>query len=94
LLAKQFKLTEAEVAQRFPSGSSTILANRSGWATTFRTKTGLIQKVSPKTDRATPAGLGVLKSHSLEITEADLKELPRREEAWEAVLTLSPISTG
>ena len=38
LLAEQFKLTAAEVSQRFPSGSSTILANRSGWAMTFLTK--------------------------------------------------------
>ena len=84
LLAEQFKLTEAEVAQRFPSGSSTILANRSGWAMTFLTKAGLIQKVSPKTYLATPAGQEILKSHLAEITEADLKQLPGWEEAWEA----------
>ena len=84
LLAEQFKLTEAEVAQRIPSGSSTLLANRSGWAMTFLTKAGLIQKVSPKTYLATPAGQEILKSHLAEITEADLKQLPGWEEAWEA----------
>jgi len=84
LLAEQFKLTEAEVLQRFPSGSSTILANRSGWAMTFLTKAGLIEKVSPKTYSASPAGLEILKSHPSEITEADLKQLPGWEEAWEA----------
>jgi len=81
LLAEQFKLTEAEVSQRIPSGSSTILANRSGWAMTFLTKAGLIQKVSPKTYSASPAGLAILKSHPSDITEADLKQLPGWEEA-------------
>jgi restriction system protein len=38
LLTEQFKLTEAEVLQRVPSGSATLLANRSGWAMTFLTK--------------------------------------------------------
>lgn len=63
LLAEQFKLTEAEVLQRVPSGSATLLANRSGWAMTFLTKAGLIEKVSPKTYSASPAGLEILKSH-------------------------------
>ena len=84
LLTEQFKLTEAEVLQRVPSGSATLLANRSGWAMTFLTKAGLIQKVSPKTYSASPAGLEILKSHPSEITEADLKQLPGWEEAWEA----------
>ena len=47
LLAEKFKLTEAEVLHRVPSGSATLLANRSGWAMTFLTKAGLIEKVSP-----------------------------------------------
>ena len=84
LLTEQFKLTEAEVLQRIPSGSSTVLANRSGWGMTFLTKAGLIQKVSPKTYSASPAGLEILKSHPSEITEADLKQPPGWEEAWEA----------
>ena len=51
---------------------------------TFLTKAGLIEKISPKTYSASPAGLEILKSHSSEITEADLKQLPGWEEAWEA----------
>jgi hypothetical protein len=35
LLAEQFKLTEADLLLRVPSGSSTLLANRSGWAGTL-----------------------------------------------------------
>ena len=84
LLADQFKLTEADLLLRIPSGSSTILANRSGWAMTFLTKAGLILKVSPKTYSATDVGRRMLKSHASGITEADLKELPGWEDAWEA----------
>lgn len=84
LLAEQFKLTGADLLLRIPSGSSTILANRSGWAMTFLTKAGLILKVSPKTYSATDVGRRMLKSHASGITEADLKELPGWEDAWEA----------
>jgi restriction system protein len=84
LLAEQFKLTEADLLLRVPSGSSTLLANRSGWAMTFLTKAGLILKVSPKTYSATDVGRRMLKSHASGITEADLKELPGWEDAWEA----------
>ena len=84
LLADQFKLTEVDLLLRVPSGSSTLLANRSGWAMTFLTKAGLILKVSPKTYSATDVGRRMLKSHSSGITEADLKELPGWEDAWEA----------
>ena len=84
LLADQFKLTEVDLLLRVPSGSSTLLANRSGWAMTFLTKAGLILKVSPKTYSATDVGRRMLKSHASGITEADLKELPGWEDAWEA----------
>ena len=39
LLTEQFKLTEAEVLQRVPSGSATLLANRSGWALSYECHT-------------------------------------------------------
>jgi restriction system protein len=84
LLAEQFKLTEEELLLRVPSGSSTLLANRSGWAMTFLTKAGLITKVSPKTYSATPAGHEMLKAYPSEISEDALKELPGWEDAWEA----------
>jgi hypothetical protein len=37
-MAKQFTLSQEEAAQRIPSGGSTLIANRCGWAMTFLTK--------------------------------------------------------
>jgi restriction endonuclease Mrr len=52
-MQEHFKLTEEERAARIPSGHSTVVRNRTGWAMTFLTKAGLIHKVAPKTYRAT-----------------------------------------
>jgi restriction endonuclease Mrr len=40
------------------------------------TKSGLIEKVQPKTHRATPRGIAFLKEHPDAITVRDLKTLP------------------
>jgi len=51
-----FNLTPQERSARIPSGASTLVANRTGWAMTFLTKAGLIEKVAFKTYRATELG--------------------------------------
>jgi len=77
-----FGLSEEERNARVPSGSSTYLRNRVGWAMTFLTKGRLIEKVAPKQYAATKFGLEFLASHPNAITVRDLKGIDGWEEAW------------
>jgi restriction system protein len=77
-----FHLTPDERAARIPSGSSTYVQNRNGWAMTFLTKAGLIAKVAPRTYRATDFGRKYLTEHPKAITERDLRSIPGWQEAW------------
>ena len=81
-MSHQFDLTEKECALRIPSGTSTYIRNRTGWAMTFLTKGALIEKVAKATYRATPAGHTFLDSHPTEILNSDLKQIEGWEEAW------------
>jgi restriction system protein len=67
-----FHLTDEEMALRIPSGTSGVVANRSGWAMTHLTKAALIAKIAPKTYRATDAGKSFLETHHGAITTRDL----------------------
>lgn len=79
-MADQFGLSEEERAARIPSGNSTYVSNRAGWAMTDLTKCRLIEKVAPKTYQATDYGLKFLKTHPNGITLKDLTVLPE----WQA----------
>jgi restriction system protein len=81
-MIQKFKLTPAEAEQRLPSGGSTYIRNRVGWAMSFLTKGGLIAKVAPKTYRATEFGKEFLAKHPETIPVADLEAIPGWEEAW------------
>jgi restriction endonuclease Mrr len=80
-MAKHFGLSAAEQEDRLPSGASTVVANRVGWAMTFLTKGGLIEKVATKTYQATSTGLRFLESHASTITAKDLRTI----EGWEEI---------
>lgn len=79
----EFKLTPEEIAHRLPSGGSTI-RNRTGWAMTFLTKAGLIEKVAPKNYTASASGALFLERHQGPIREKDLRKIPGYNEAWAA----------
>jgi restriction system protein len=81
-MAQHFKLTPDECSDRIPSGNSTFVENRAGWAMTFLTKAELIEKVAPKTYQATPKGIAFLAKHPTAISVADLHALPGWREAW------------
>jgi restriction system protein len=81
-ITRQFKLSPSEIEQRIPSGSSTVIGNRTGWAMTFLTKGGLISKIAPKTYRTTDLGREFLSKHPTDITVAKLEAIPGWEGAW------------
>ncbi|OHE86722.1 MAG: hypothetical protein A3G75_12505 [Verrucomicrobia bacterium RIFCSPLOWO2_12_FULL_64_8] len=81
-MQQHFNLTEEERNARIPSGQSTFLRNRVGWAMTFLTKAELIEKVAAKTYRATPKGIALRAEHPNGITLQDLRALKGWDEAW------------
>ncbi len=81
-IIRKFQLTPTEAEQRLPSGGSTYIHNRVGWAMSFLTKGGLIAKVAPKTYRATEAGRKFLNDHPQGIALSDLEAIPGWAEAW------------
>lgn len=82
-MVKEYQLSAEEVAHKLPSGGLTI-RNRVGWAMTFLTKAGLIERVAPKTYRATSLASDFLRKHPDRIRDADLKTIPGYLEAWRA----------
>ena len=83
-MAAEFALTQEEQEQRIPSGGSTMIGNRAGWAMSHLTKGGLIEKAAKFTYRATPKGREYLQTHEGPITPKDLREIEGLVEAWQA----------
>ncbi len=83
VMTKEFGLSPAEAEQRLPSGQSTVIRNRVGWAMHYLTRAGLIEKVESKTWRASKAGAAFLAAHPHTITASDLKAVPEFDE-WES----------
>ncbi len=81
-MTQAFALTPDEAEQRVPSGGTTYIGSRTGWAMTFLTKAKLIEKVATATYRTTPAGIEFLSSHPHEITLENLRNIEGWEEAW------------
>lgn len=81
-MSQYFHLTDKERSERIPSGKSTVVGNRTGWAMTFLTKGNLIEKVAPKTYRATSFGKTFLSTHPSTIAVKDLRGLPEWEANW------------
>jgi restriction system protein len=77
-----FKLNPEERNARIQTGA-TYVRNRAGWAMTFLTKGGLIEKVAPRTYQATEFGRKFLADHPTEISNRDLKRIPGWEQAWQ-----------
>jgi restriction system protein len=80
-MEEHFQLTPQEREARIQTGA-TYVSNRSGWAMTFLTKGGLIEKVAPRTYRATSRGNRFLSEHPDTITVKDLEAIEGWKEAW------------
>lgn len=77
-----FALSEEDANKLLPSGSATYIRNRVGWAMTFLTKAGLIEKVAPRTYSATARGKTFLEQHPEAIRVKDLEAVEGWDEAW------------
>src|SRR4051812_3237411 len=80
----EFNLSPEDQVALIPSGGSTYVRNRTGWAIRFLTKAGLIEKVAPKQYQATERGRESLLAHPELITQRDLSQLEGWREAWGA----------
>lgn len=60
VLAKQFGLTEAELAIKIASGGARIFDNRVGWATSYLKQAGLLENLRRGVYRITARGLQVM----------------------------------
>jgi restriction system protein len=84
VMADHFKMTPAERDARIPSGASTFVRHRTGWAMSYLTKAKMIAKVAPNTYRITDFGRDFLQQHTSGFGVRELAALPGWKDAWEA----------
>ena len=60
IIAEEYSLSEADLAEMLPSGRQTVFANRLGWAGTYLLKAGLLERPARGTFIITPEGKKVL----------------------------------
>lgn len=82
-MVQHFNLTKEDQEEMVPSGTSTKIRNRTGWAFSNLYKGGLITKVAKYTYRATPKGRDYLAKHSGPITVKDLYAIEGWQAAWD-----------
>jgi len=76
ILAKQFKLTEEELAKMQPSGRNPVFGNRVAWARNYLNKAGLIDSPRWGYWSISDEGIGILKT-TKEINIKFLLEIPK-----------------
>lgn len=77
MLIREFGLSESERQELLPSGQSTVIGNRIGWARTYLSKSGLIEKASTRGRyKITERGLDVLRRNPGRIDNDLLSEFP------------------
>lgn len=82
-MADEYNLSQDERSQLLPSGSTTYIANRVGWAMTFLTKGKLIEKVAKSTYQATESAKAFLEKYPNGFTDKELKTIKGYAEAWQ-----------
>jgi restriction system protein len=80
VLAKHFKLTDAELTELLPSGAQFIFANRVGWARTYMKKAGLLEYPKRGQFKITSRGLDVLAQKPERISAVFLRQFPEFQE--------------
>lgn len=77
LVAKRLNLSEADLAERIPSGRQSRFNNRVNWACTYLSQAGLFEKVSRGTYRITARGREVVALPPARIDIAFLSQFPQ-----------------
>jgi len=72
-LAERFHLSPSELSEMLPSGQQSVFDNRVGWARTYLTKAGLLEKVSRGIFRIAARGQEFLKTRPEKIAPKDLE---------------------
>lgn len=75
LLAKEFSLSQADREARLPSGKQTVLSNRTGWASFYLVKAGLLVKPKHGVFHITPKGSQFSAGPVRQISLQDLLEI-------------------
>lgn len=75
ILAKQLKLSDADLCELLPSGK-TVFRNRVSWAGTYLMKAGLIVRPARGNYQITPQGLNVLRENPAVINKEYLMQFP------------------
>ncbi|KPF70095.1 restriction endonuclease [beta proteobacterium AAP99] len=76
LLASALGLTDEERALRLPSGQTTTLRSRVGWAKTYLKQAGLLEQPTRGVIKITPSGIDLLRTGPSAITSETLKRYP------------------
>ena len=75
-LADEFSLTEAERAEMLPSGRQRVIDNRVGWALTYLSQAGLVNRPSRGQVQITPDGRSALEDNPERIDVKVLEQYP------------------
>ena len=75
-LADEFSLTEAERAEMLPSGRQRVIDNRVGWALTYLSQAGLVNRPSRGQVQITPGGRSALEDNPERIEVKVLEQYP------------------
>jgi restriction system protein len=81
-MCDQFRVSADDRLKTIPSGGTTVMQGRTGWAMTYLTKGGLIVKVAKGQYRITEQGRDFLQRFPSVISTRDLKTIPGWEQAW------------
>jgi len=79
-LTERFNLSESELEELIPSGRDTLFRNRVGWATTYLTRTGLIEKPRRAVYRIADRGRQVLAENPERVDLRVLAQFPEYRE--------------
>ena len=91
-LADVFGLSEAERAELLPSGRQRVIDNRVGWALTYLSQAGLVNRPARGQVQITPSGQKVLASHAERIDLKVLEQFPSYLEFRDRTREAKPVS--
>jgi restriction system protein len=75
-IASELQLTPEELAQKVPSGTQTVVANRVAWSAVYLHRAGALERIKRGVFRITPRGQEILKQNLQKITIQVLSQFP------------------